>query len=164
MRVELSGALLGLALGLMAETSACFAEEAHPPGPIGTAGTAGAKAAAITRSGRLRVRVQLNVSPDLPDGTELIVFANASLADATYSNRSSTSGRTTVAAGKATLILDIYYTYAAESAAGPLTVAATVLGNEKVGAIEYLNSSSLSRSIPFPADGATTVVALSGSV
>jgi hypothetical protein len=114
----------------------------------------------VQRTGTLRVRVEMDATPQIPDGTQVSVSIGASLVDASYSNQSSAFGTATVANRKAVVNVDINYAWLTASTASRVAVSATLSGGSGSGALRYRNSSLASRVIRLPADGATTLVRL----
>jgi hypothetical protein len=164
MRVATGAVLGGLATCLAWPLPGALAQERgiavigkvqQPPKPAVTP---------IQVSGTFEVQVTLQVSPSLPNGTQISVEVTASTFDSSYSDSVSLTGTATVSTGQASVTLNIPYTWLVASTSDQVTVSAYIYGSANGAAGTYSDSTSWSTTIALPANNATTPVPIATSI
>jgi hypothetical protein len=163
MRLATTAALVGTAVALVF-SPAIAEDKAAVPGASTPAAAHSAAKGGIKVGGKLRIKIELRVSPSLPDGTPVSISPAASVIDATFANSAGVSGSATVAKGKANLTLDMPYTWNVASTSETVTVSVNASASAANGGVQYFNSSNFSQTFTLPADGSTTTVSFSGSI
>lgn len=140
-------------------------------GPLAAGTQADEPAAALRkRSGKLAFKIKLDVSPDIPEGTQLVVNINVGLisgppfyyGNVGYANEAAVGGMATVVGGKASLSIALYYTFYAESSDTMIGVNTVIRPWD--GNVYLPQESTLGRAIALPPDGATTLINFAGAI
>lgn len=157
--------LCGMACCLALASPGALAEDvplpAAPDVPAQTFHVAAVPAVArIQRQGLLKIGVSLVASASLPAGTSILVTASAGSTDTAYTDQATIYGRTTIAAGKAAVTVQIPYTWLFASTADKVIIYVYVTGYTPTAG----NSSFFTETIPLPANGATTILSFAGSI
>lgn len=119
----------------------------------------------IERTGTFVLNLNLTVSPDLPDGSVVSIYATASTADADYSDSFELyDAPAKVADHKVGGTFDMPYTWLVATTADKVTLSVSVSGSAMKGALSYSDSSSFNETIPLPGNGAKTPVHVGGSM
>jgi len=133
----------------------------------GTAVTSAPPAATprIERTGTFVLDLNLTVSPDLPDGSAVTIYATASTTDTDYSDSFELFGaQAKVADHKVSGTFDMPYTWLVATTADKVDVSVSVSGTATKGALSYSDTSSFDEIIPLPANGAKTPIHAGGSL
>jgi hypothetical protein len=154
-----------------AASALCAAMAASVPAPAlaASSGTAVANASPATprieRTGTFVLDLDLTVSPDLPDGSLVTIYATASTFDADYSDTFELYGaQAKVADHKVSGTYDMPYIWLVATTADKVDVSISVSGTATKGELSYSDTSSFDETIPLPANGAKTPIHDAGSL
>jgi hypothetical protein len=116
-------------------------------------------AAPIVRKGKLTIQVAVKLDA-IPAGQQVLAYPSAYLYDTNYQNAVGSSGPMKRSGSNATVSFTFPYVFTAQAATDKITVSVQIVTQ----APPYYPSTMLTKQVPLPANGASTVVVFPGAL